>query len=92
MGDERRAGAIELAGVAAGLTEDATTLTGELRAQGRPWGDDVAGRSFAKDYVPAADALSKAVGEVAAALTRIAENLEARTGQPGAQPFGNTRV
>ncbi|ONI73313.1 hypothetical protein ALI144C_46245 [Actinosynnema sp. ALI-1.44] len=64
--------------VGAGLTETASTLKNRLRDVGRPWGDDEPGRSFAKDYLPAAEAVSKAAGEVAAALTRLAENLAAQ--------------
>nr|WP_052477981.1 PE domain-containing protein [Kibdelosporangium sp. MJ126-NF4]CEL15157.1 hypothetical protein [Kibdelosporangium sp. MJ126-NF4]CTQ93247.1 hypothetical protein [Kibdelosporangium sp. MJ126-NF4] len=93
-----QAGATGLAGVGTGFTENAATLKAGLRAEGQPWGDDGAGQNFAKDYVPAADAISKAVGEVAAALNQIAENLQAqadahrKTDESSAQTFGNTQV
>ncbi|WP_173140183.1 WXG100 family type VII secretion target [Kibdelosporangium persicum] len=96
--DGVRGGAARLDGVGANFTEDAAALKSKLQAEGQPWGDDESGQNFAKDYVPAADAVSKAVGDVAAALIQIAKNLKTQadaqqqTDKSSAQTFDNTQV
>ncbi|MCE7005720.1 hypothetical protein LWC34_23250 [Kibdelosporangium philippinense] len=96
--DGVRGGATRLDGVGTDFTKDAGDLKSKLQAEGQPWGDDESGQNFAKDYVPAADAISKAVGDVAAALTQIAKNLKAQadahqsTDTGSARTFNNTQV
>ncbi|GAA3043056.1 hypothetical protein [Actinokineospora globicatena] len=57
------------------LGDAATRLTDGLSAQGACWGGDESGKTFAKDYVPAVEGMTKAFGDLAAALQAIKKAL-----------------
>ncbi|MEV4317628.1 WXG100 family type VII secretion target [Actinocrispum sp. NPDC049592] len=96
--DGVRAGAGRLRPAGTEFQGKAAALLRKLQAEGPCWGDDETGQAFAKDYVPAADAISQAVSDVANALVQIADNLKTQadrtqqTDQGAAQTFKNQQV
>ncbi|MGW0516518.1 WXG100 family type VII secretion target [Crossiella sp. NPDC003009] len=73
--DGIRAGAGRLSRVGDDLAKAATSLQSALTGEGQCWGNDESGQAFAKDYVPAADAVSKGIADVAQGLINVAKGL-----------------
>ncbi|MDQ4009201.1 MAG: WXG100 family type VII secretion target [Actinomycetota bacterium] len=62
---------------AADQLEDArTTLEAALAAEGPCWGGDDAGQTFARTYLPQAEATTRAVGSIVAALRAVRVGLD----------------
>ncbi|MBP2476137.1 uncharacterized protein YukE [Crossiella equi] len=70
-----RAGASKLGHVGEDLVKAAQALQQALAGEGQCWGNDESGQSFAKDYVPAADAVSKGMAGIAEGLVNTAKGL-----------------
>ncbi|MGH3998783.1 MAG: WXG100 family type VII secretion target [Pseudonocardiaceae bacterium] len=57
-----------------------TALETALAAEGPCWGEDAAGQTFARGYLPQAEATTQALGTVVEALRAIRVSLDAATG------------
>jgi hypothetical protein len=82
--------------VADKLEDARTVLETALRAEGPCWGDDEAGQTFERSYLPQAEATTRALGTVVQALRAIRVSLDASAGswegtdQSAAGRFGDS--
>jgi uncharacterized protein YukE len=96
--DGVRAAAARIDTAGADFAGHGRELMNKLTGEGPCWGDDESGQNFAKDYVPSADALTKAIYDVSQAIVQIAANLRTQadaaqqTDTGAAQNLGNQQV
>lgn len=62
------------------MADARTALETALSAEGPCWGGDEAGQTFARSYLPQAEATTKALGAVVQALRSIRVSLDASAG------------